>query len=147
MFNYQKPFIKTLSDKSFSFNAFAASVILVFNDCDGPFEDIGTLEVENNQLAFCLPPGLEPSDGQVINVQCDETGSEVFVVTLESVSCDGNACDSPINGGGGGDSLCDITVNISSAPPSVCTVSAFESGGTDACDLNGALQTDTISAP
>jgi hypothetical protein len=145
--NYQKPLVKTVSDKSFSFNAFAASVILNFNlnACDGPAGTLGSVAVENDAATICIPPGVF-AGGQVITVQCAETGSEVFTASVQSVSC-GGTCDSPADGtGDNDDTICDLTVDISPEPPASCTVTVFAiSGLGDGCSTIGAL-TDSIQS-
>lgn len=140
--NYQKPVVRTVSDKSFSFNAFAASVILNFNlnACDGPAGALGSVAVENDAATVCIPPGVF-AGGQVITVQCVETGSEVFTASVQSVSCSANTCDSPVSPGGGNvDSTCDLTVDISPEPPASCTVTVFAiSGLGDGCSTIGVV--------
>src|SRR5574341_1787314 len=132
---YQKPAVQTLSGESFFSSAVAASVVLIFNPnaCDGPAGTLfSTIEVENDAATVCVPPGIF-SGGQVINVQCLETGSEVFSATVQSVNCS-PTCDSPIDGLGDNDDGCEIVVDISPEPPSVCTVTLFSiSGLGDVC--------------
>lgn len=92
---------------------------LDFRQCPNPDMSGCIIQVQDGQSTGCLES--EPQPGQEWNFQCSETGSQVYLSTLISVTPGGTpACGNCPEG-----DTYTLIEDTSPAPPSNCTVTSF----------------------